>query len=403
MDSKEISFSDLGLSQALATRLSRQKIKSPTPIQKKSLPIALEGKDLIGIAQTGTGKTLAFVLPLLEKLVSEQEIKALILSPTREIAQQTFEVIQKLTRNLELKGEDVHASLIIGGKSLSAQIRQLQKNPQIVIATPGRLVDHMERKNIDAKIFNYVVLDEADHMLDLGFLPQVRTIMRSLPAERQTLMLSATFPHEIESLAKHYQKNPVQIRVKPPGTAAEGIEHALYLLDPENKRPAILKLIDPEESTLVFTRTKLDAEWLYRLLLNKGYEVHALHADRKQMQRNAALESFKKGKTKTLVATDIMARGIDVVGIAHVINFDIPHNADDYIHRVGRTARAKAKGRASTLATWMDKSHIEAIEAKLGSPLPRQEIAGIPAFKEVKVSPSSLGKIGRRGKRVRMR
>ncbi len=403
MNQTEISFASLKISKELLRQLEKQNIQKPTAIQQKSIPIVLTGKDLIGIAQTGTGKTLAFVLPLIEKITQQGEKKALILSPTREIAQQTYDVFHKLTRSVKSNGKTIHAALIIGGKSLVAQVRQLNKNPHVIIATPGRLVDHMERKNINSQLFQYVVLDEADHMLDLGFLPQMRIILRALPQKRQTLMLSATFPREIENLAAQYLNMPSKVQVVPPGTAAEGIEHGIYLLDPENKRKAIMELIQAEESTLVFTRTKLDAEWLYRLLLSKGYSVHALHADRKQSERNAALESFKKGETKTLVATDIMARGIDVVGIAHVINFDIPHQADDYIHRVGRTARAKAKGRASTLATWMDKSYLEEIESKLGKPLPRKEIPGIPAFSEVKVAAPSLGKVGRRGKRVRLR
>jgi ATP-dependent RNA helicase RhlE len=400
MDTTSTRFNELGLSQELLDSLERAGFAHPTPIQKEAIPTALQDHDLIGCAQTGTGKTLAFLIPLIEKLRGRSGAHALILCPTREIALQTHHTVEKVGKPLK-----VHSAVIIGGARMGGQMDALRRHPSIIVATPGRLVDHMERGNIHLNKMEYLVMDEADHMLDLGFLPQIRCILRELPKERQTLMFSATFPREIEQLAHQYLKHPKRIDIARPGTAAEGIEHELYVLEPPQKRAAILALLkDEKESTLVFTRTKIDAEWLSRLLAKEGHSVHVLHADRTQGERTATLEKFKKGEYQILVATDLLARGIDVKGIAHVVNFDIPHNPEDYIHRAGRTARLHAKGKASTLASWTEGHFIEAIEKQLGFPLPRKSLSGIKAFEEspsVKATP--FGKIGRRGPRVRLR
>jgi superfamily II DNA/RNA helicase len=400
MDTTTSHFSDLGISHDLLNVLTQAGFEHPTPIQKGAIPVALKGSDLVGCAQTGTGKTLAFVIPLLEQLKGKTGTHAAILCPTREIAMQTYQVIQDLGKKFH-----VTAVILIGGRKISVQIAELRKHPSILVVTPGRLVDHMERRNVNLKTIHHVVLDEADHMLDLGFLPQVRRIMSALPEKRQTMMFSATFPRAIEQLAQQYLREPQRINVAPPGTAASGLNHAIYLVEPQDKRRAIMELLKDvkDESTLVFTRTKLDAEWLYRLLQSQGHNVHALHSDRSQGQRIATLQSFKKGEFPILVATDVLARGIDISDITHVINFDIPQNPEDYVHRVGRTARAHKTGDASTLATWMEMSFVQAIEKQLGQKLPRKELPGIPAYQDVFKPKTPPGKIGRRGKRVRLR
>ncbi|HCU26092.1 MAG TPA: RNA helicase [Deltaproteobacteria bacterium] len=400
METTSRSFHDLGLSEPLLHSLESAGYKHPTPIQDAAIPMALADHDLIGIAQTGTGKTLAFVLPLIEKLQGIRGTLAVILCPTREIALQTHHAIEKVGKPLK-----VHSVDIIGGRSLRAQAQRLEKHPSILVATPGRLCDHMERRNIDLNSVGYLVMDEADHMLDLGFLPQIRRILKALPKDRQTLMFSATMPAEITRLAQQYLNNPQRIEIAPPGTAAKGIEHALYLLDPQHKRNAILALLKEEkESTLVFTRTKLDAEWLCRLLQKENHSVEAIHSDRSQSERIKVLEGFKQGRFQILVATDIVARGIDVKGIAHVVNFDIPQSPEDYVHRAGRTARMNATGKASTLCTWVEMHFAEAIEKLLGFPLPRNQIPGIPAFEETPAVPMTpFGRSGRSGRRVRLR
>jgi ATP-dependent RNA helicase RhlE len=323
-----------------------------------------------------------------------------ILCPTREIAMQTQAAIEKVGHSIK-----VHGLTIIGGRRMHGQISGLKRGVQILVATPGRLVDHMERRNVDLRTIRYLVLDEADHMLDLGFLPQMRKILRVLPEERQTMMFSATFPHEISQLAEKYLRNPKRVEVTPPGTSAEGVDHLLYILEPQDKRQAILNLLEKEtRSTLIFTRTRLDAEWLGRLLAKQGHSVESLHADRSQGERISILEKFKQGEFQMIVATDILARGIDVKDIGHVVNYDIPQTPEDYVHRIGRTARLGATGHASTLATWAEMHFAEAIEKQIGFPLPRKTLAGIKAFEEnptVKSRP--LGRVGRKGPRVRMR
>lgn len=400
METTQRLFSELGLSEPLLNSLEKAGYHHPSPIQEAAIPVALADNDLIGIAQTGTGKTLAFVLPLLEKLQGIPGTQAVILCPTREIALQTQHAIEKIGKPLK-----VHSVAIIGGKPIRAQANALRQNPSILVATPGRLCDHMERRNVDLSHIGYLVMDEADHMLDLGFLPQIRRILRVLPKDRQTLMFSATMPSQITQLANQYLNSPQRVEIAPPGTAAKGIEHALYVVEPQYKREAILRILREEkDSTLVFTRTKLDADWLSRLLQKEGHSVEAIHSDRSQGERIQALEGFKQGACQILVATDIVARGIDVKGIAHVVNYDIPQSPEDYVHRSGRTARMNATGLASTLATWVEMHFVEQIEKLLGFQLPRKQVAGLPVFEETPAIPvTPFGRVGTRGKRVRLR
>jgi ATP-dependent RNA helicase RhlE len=372
------SFSQLGLSDAVVKSIARVGFENPTPIQAAVIPISLTGKDVIGLAQTGSGKTAAFVLPIAERLTHGSGVRALILAPTREIALQTKAF-------LDLFGADhqLTTACLIGGVKLKPQITALHTKPDVVVATPGRLLDHVRQRNVALDHIEHLVLDEADHMLDLGFLPQVRDILRRLPRERQTMMFSATMPDSIEMIANEFMRNPERIDIMPVGGAAEGISHRLYIVREEDKRKALLELLNEElGSTLVFARRKIDADWLYHVLERKGHPVTRIHSDLSQGKRTEALQSFREGAHRILVATDIAGRGIDVPGIEHVINFDIPENADDYVHRGGRTARGSAEGIVSTIVTWQDVPMVRQIEEVLGDKIPRCTVTGIEPWVE---------------------
>jgi ATP-dependent RNA helicase RhlE len=384
------SFESLGLSEPILKCIHHVGFKHPTPIQSAVIKIALTGKDLIGLAQTGSGKTAAFVLPLTERLTHGRGVRGLIVCPTREIALQTKAF-------LDLFGEHHHLRTVclIGGVSMGPQIRDLKKQPDIIVATPGRLIDHVERRNVRLDQIQELVLDEADHMLDLGFLPQIEMILKTVPKNRHTMMFSATMPPEIERLSQRFLADPIRIDILPEGRAAEGITHRLYLVGPENKKVCLLAMINQElGSTLIFTRRKLDADWLSRILEKEGHPVTAIHSDRSQAERTQALKGFREGEHRIMVATDIASRGIDVPGIQHIINFDIPETVEDYIHRAGRTARRDATGIVSTIATWLDNEMIGKIEKTLGQPIPRCTVAGVEPFVERKAKP--FGKEARR-------
>jgi ATP-dependent RNA helicase RhlE len=371
-------FADLGLSRAILDILTKIGFQNPTPIQAEVIPRALTGRDLIGLAQTGSGKTAAFALPLAEKLTHGRGVRGLILSPTREIALQTKAFLDVFGAKHELM-----TACVIGGVKMSPQTKALQSEPDIIVATPGRLLDHVRQRHVKLDAIEHLVLDEADHMLDLGFLPQMREILRRLPRERQTMMFSATMPDSIELIAKEFMRDPDRVDITPVG-AAPGITHRLYLVKPEDKRPALLALLHEElGSTLVFVRRKIDAEWLYHILQRQGHPVSRMHADRSQGKRVEALTGFREGQHRILVATDIAGRGIDVPGITHVINFDIPENVDDYVHRGGRTARGAALGIVSTIATWQDVPMVRQIEETLGEKIPRCSAAGVEPWTEM--------------------
>src|SRR5579884_2604475 len=319
-------FQELGLSASILESIRDVGFEHPTPIQAAVIPPALQGRDVIALAQTGSGKTAAFVIPLAEKLQHGGGLRALIVCPTREIALQTQAFIELFGKNHHL-----NAVCLIGGVKMRGQMTALRNEPDIIVATPGRLLDHINRRTIKVDRIEELVLDEADHMLDLGFLPQVRQIIAKLPHERRTMMFSATMPPAIEELARTMLHDPLRIDITPVGRAAEGITHRMYVVAPENKRPALLALLRQElGSTLVFTRRKVDAEWLYHILQRQGHPVARIHADQSQSKRVKALSTFREGEHRILVATDIAGRGIDVPGIEHVINFDIPENAEDY-------------------------------------------------------------------------
>jgi len=388
-------FESLGLSESILRIVKRIGFEHPTPIQAEVIPVALSGRDVIGLAQTGSGKTAAFCLPLAERLTHGDGVRGLIISPTREIALQTEAF-------LNLFGEDLETVCLIGGVKMGPQIRKLGKKPDVVVATPGRLLDHVERGLLRLDKVVELVIDEADHMLDMGFMPQVQRILDELPRERQTMMFSATMPPPIQRLAERILTDPVRIDILPEGGAAEGIDHRLYLVEPDDKKACLLALLNKElGSTLVFIRRKVDAEWLTRVLVREGHPVERIHSDLSQGQRVDALRGFREGAHRILVATDIAARGIDVPGIQHIVNFDMPDTVEDYIHRAGRTARGTARGIVSTIASWMNKPTIKEIEDALGEEIARCTVPGVEPYVEIKPR-TSMSK-GRRTLKVKRR
>lgn len=374
----DTTFESLGLSEPILRTLDDAGFVRPTPIQDAVLPAALNGQDVIGLAQTGSGKTAAFCLPMAEKLYHGRGLRGLILSPTREIALQT-----KAFLDLFGKEHDLSTVLLIGGVRMGPQFQGLDDGPDIVVATPGRLLDHLGRGSARLNELEMLVLDEADHMLDLGFMPQIQEVLEYLPEKRHTMLFSATMPRGIERLAKRLLQDPVTIDLTPDG-AAEGIEHRLFLVDPEAKKECALALLREDEgSTLVFIRRKIDAEWLSRVLEKEGHPVERIHSDLSQGQRVDALQGFRAGEHRILVATDIAARGLDIPRIEHIVNYDLPETVEDYIHRAGRTARGSLQGIVSSVATWQDKIMVQQIESALGQEIKRCSVPGVKEWKEL--------------------
>jgi len=376
--SVQSSFHTLGLSEAILQDLAAAGFSSPTPIQEQAVPPALAGRDVIGCAQTGTGKTAAFVIPMVERLAAlpKGQPQALILAPTRELALQTLTTIEKLGRSRR-----VSATVIVGGADMQAQVRGLRQRPEILIATPGRLLDHMWNGTISLTSIKMLVLDEADRMLDMGFAPQINQILDALPEERQTLLFSATLPTDLARLVQASINNPVRVMVAPSATTAEGVTQAIHYISHAEKPDLLLSLLGADKDTaLVFTRTKHRADRLGRMLGSAGHRVAVLHGDRSLSQRRAALEGFRRGSFRVLVATDIAARGIDVANIGHVINFDLPNCPEDYVHRIGRTARMKTTGRATSFVTGEDRQQLRDIEGLLGHAVPLAPGSGAPSW-----------------------
>ena len=367
--SVQLNFHALGVSDPLVQDLAKAGLSSPTPIQAEAIPPALAGRDVIGCAQTGTGKTAAFVIPIMERLarLPKGEPKALILAPTRELALQILATIDKLGCRM-----GISATVIVGGADMQAQVRGLRQRPDILVATPGRLLDHMWNGTVNLLPIKILVLDEADRMLDMGFAPQINQILNALPEERQTLLFSATLPPDLSDLAHaSVHNNPVRVMVTPSATTADGVTQALHYTTHTGKPDLLLSLLKQEQETvLVFTRTKHRADHVGRVLSRAGHRVAVLHGDRSFSQRRHALDGFKRGAFQVLVATDIAARGIDVANIGHVINFDLPHSPEDYVHRIGRTARMKNTGRATSFVTAEDPQQLRAIERLLGRAVP---------------------------------
>lgn len=374
------SFEELGLEPSVVRTVERQGFEHPTQIQALTIPVALEGRDVIGLAQTGSGKTAAFVLPMVQLLSDDDGVRGLILCPTREIALQTRAFL-----DLFHKDRGLRTACLIGGVKMGPQIQDLRNRPDIVVATPGRLFDHMERRNVSLRGVSILVLDEADHMLDLGFLPQIRRILESVPKKRQTLMFSATMPGPVERLAQQFMSDPERVDVLPDGRAAEGLHHRVFMVKPEDKVEALKILLRQElGSTLMFIRRKIDAEWACKQLEPDGFRVERIHSNLSQAQRVAALQGLRGGEHRILVATDIAARGIDIPAIEHIINYTLPEKVEDYIHRAGRTARGDASGVVSSLCTWQDLERIREIEKALGQEVHRAELPGIKPYVERK-------------------
>jgi ATP-dependent RNA helicase RhlE len=365
-------FTELPLSAELQQKLAAAQFTTLTPIQEKAIPPALEGKDIIGTAQTGTGKTLAFLLPLLEMLRREpsSHANALVLLPTRELAMQVHEQYEQLrARNMP------NAALVIGGVSEKMQISSLRERCRLIIATPGRLQDFIDRKLVDLRQIKMLVLDEADRMLDMGFLPAIRRIVSTLPTQRQTLCFSATMEQSVAHLVHEYMREPVRVALGSVLKPAESVQLTAYELRPNEKMDALRQLLYEESGqTLIFARTKRGAERVAKDLARDGFRAAMIHGNRSQSQRNSALSGFQEGRYQVLVATDIASRGLHVDDVAHVVNYDLPRMAEDFIHRVGRTGRAGAQGRASSLVAGAEVMELRQIERTLKLRIERKQV-----------------------------
>ena len=376
-------FSELGLRPELLRAVDRAGYETTTPIQERAIPAVLDGQDLIACAQTGTGKTAAFLLPILQHLAGgrpSRPPRALVVTPTRELAAQITEAARQYGCYMRLR-----STVIFGGVGMEPQERRLRAGLDLLVATPGRLLDHFRRGHAQLDRVEVVVLDEADRMLDMGFLPDVRRILAALPKTRQNLFFSATMPDEIEALIRRTTRNPTVIEVTRRATPVSAVKQVVHPVAMTSKKDLLASLLDRAEMgpTLVFTRTKARANQLVRRLEKSSRQVAAIHGNKSQSARTRALAGFRDGRIDTLIATDIAARGIDVEGISHVINFDLPHVPEDYVHRIGRTARAGSSGHAVSLAAPEERLQLAAIERLVGAAIPRETVAGFGAVLDV--------------------
>jgi len=357
--------------------LQRMGIVTPTPVQEQAFDIAIAGKDLIATAQTGTGKTLAFALPTLSRLAKEREIRnrMLVLVPTRELCVQVELVMAELCKALHMR-----TALIYGGVGFNSQIASLKNGSDVIVATPGRLLDHMSRGAINFSTLEVLIFDEADRMLDMGFLPDIKRILAKLPKERQTLMFSATFAPELQRLTRSMMRDPQRIEVGSISMPVDAVRQLVVPVRQENKSQMLVEILREEkiDTALVFLRTKIRTERVTKLLKKEGFRAAAIHGDLSQQLRQRSLDGFRSGRYQILVATDVAARGLDIDDISHVINYDIPENPDDYVHRIGRTARAKREGDAITFVTPTDHSALGAIEQTIGKNIERKQYEGAP-------------------------
>jgi ATP-dependent RNA helicase RhlE len=374
--------------------------QTPTPIQAKGIPAVREGKDLLGIAQTGTGKTGAFMLPALERQIDKEGLHTLVLCPTRELAQQVAADTRSMAKHTELWiGE------IVGGMPMRPQIRDLKAGFDIIVATPGRLNDHIERGNVDLSKVQVLVLDEADRMLDMGFRPQIEAILRKLPAQRQTLLFSATMPNGVHALALRILKDPVWVEAAKQSTVADRVEQTLYSVRKEKKADLLIDLLKQThwEQVLVFTARKVGADILVAKLKSAGIKTEVMHGDKDMSHRRRALDAFTDGHIQVLVATDVAQRGLDIEGISHVVNYDVPQHPEDYVHRIGRTARAGASGTAVTFMAAHEITQVRDIERQLGAELPRISLPGFDYesnFLEASRPAHAAAKVSRSGGRM---
>ena len=374
LNETEITFGGLGIAPELLDAILRLGFKTPTSIQRKAIPPAIDGKDIIGIAQTGTGKTLAFGIPLVQQILKDGKKNGLIILPTRELALQINEAMQRIGR-----GFGVKTATLIGGAPIRPQVAAIRDNPHIIIGTPGRIIDHLEQKTLSLRDVSVLVLDEADRMFDMGFAPQINKILQALPRDRQTMLFSATMPDGIVKIASNHMRLPVRVEIDRSGTAAENIEHELFIVRKDQKNPLLKKLLEEYKgSVLVFLRIKFGVKKICDDLRRIGISVAEIHSNRSLAQRKEALEGFKRGKYRVLVATDIASRGIDVKGIELVINFDLPDNPEDYVHRIGRTGRAGLAGKAISFALPDQGAKIKEIERLTRIYLPISKVPELP-------------------------
>jgi len=368
------SFLGLGIAPGILEVLNRLKFTKPTPIQQKAIPIATSGKDIIGIAQTGTGKTLAFGIPLIQKL-AQQRGKALILVPTRELAGQVYEALSKLTPVFRIR-----SAVLVGGENMGRQLYAIRSGARIIIATPGRLNDHIQQRTIRMDDVIVLVLDEADRMLDMGFAPQIDRIIKHIPKERQTMLFSATMPATIVGMVSRYMQLPVRTEIAPEGTAAEKVSQEMFIVRRELKSKLLEELLlQYKGSVLLFMRTKMGAKKITRFLKDIGHNAAEIHSDKTLSQRREALAGFKSGRYRILAATDIAARGIDVQNIEVVINYDLPDDPENYVHRIGRTGRAGAEGHAITFATPDQAGDVRNIERMIRATIPLSSHPAVPS------------------------
>ena len=373
-------FSDMNLSDEGLAAIEALGWEIPTPIQLKAIPAGLEGTDVVGIAQTGTGKTGAFMIPALERIRAGEGLQVLALCPTRELAQQVASDSASLS-----KGTSIRSEAIFGGVGYAPQIKALEDGFEVIVATPGRFIDHMKSGRVDLRKLTYLVLDEADRMLDMGFRPQIEDVMRGMGGKRQTMLFSATMPHGVHDLALRLTRDAVWIEATPSGTTADGISEFFYSVKPDKKPDLLLTLMKEPgwDQVLIFTRTKAGADVLEGRLQREGIQADVMHSNRQMKHRTRALERFATGKVRVLVATDVAQRGLDVEGISHVVNYDVPLDPEDYVHRIGRTGRAGATGNAVTLVTASDLGAMKSLEHRLGRSvgkihLPEFDYAGTP-------------------------
>jgi ATP-dependent RNA helicase RhlE len=370
-----VSFNNFGLSSEVVRGTQAMGFAEPTPIQLRAFPIILEGKDLIGTAQTGTGKTAAFALPILTLLGQHGKFRCLVLEPTRELAAQVETAFRDYGRFT-----DIRATVLHGGVGYGKQKDDLKRGVDVVVATPGRLLDHLEQKTLHFRDVNILVLDEVDRMLDMGFMPQVRQIVEKISRDRQTLLFSATLPPEIERLTKWVLRDPELVEIGIRRSPAETVTHAVYPVAAEQKFDLLMALLERTQfdSVLIFCRTKMNADRVAHKLKQGNHAVAVLHSNRTQRERIEALEGFKSGKYEVMVATDIASRGLDIAGVSHVINYDVPEHPEDYVHRIGRTGRAQNVGDAFTLMNGEEVSALQAIEHFIGQKIPRLKLENFP-------------------------
>jgi ATP-dependent RNA helicase RhlE len=363
----------LGIAPGLLDAIDRLKFTEPTPIQRQSIPITIEGKDLIAVAQTGTGKTLAYCIPMIQRL-AQIKGRGLVITPTRELALQVDEALNAVGRSLGLR-----TTVLIGGASMAMQLRSLKRKPRVIVATPGRLLDHLEHRTVSLADVRILVLDEADRMLDMGFAPQINRILAIVPKKRQMMLFSATIPEEIMILARREMELPIHVEVAPSGTAPDKIVQEMFFVERGAKTQLLEVMLERYPGpVLIFTRTKYGARKLARQVRSMGHTAADIHSNRSLSQRREALDGFKSGKYRALVATDVASRGIDVSGIELVVNYDLPTNTEDYVHRIGRTGRAGLSGRSVSFATLDQKKDVKNIERLIRSDLPLSALPVLP-------------------------